>query len=207
LRAEVELLKRQVASLESLVQLTCRHVIPAERRNPRLAITVPNPDTSVYPSPGDQANTYWIRFVDASFTKTQGNQTPTTRDRQTAGEEFAIAHNLQEGHVPEETPVLVTNELTESGTRQWWFNFGWSSYVVYGFVKGAIAAGATTFTMDNVVAMQGSSPLDDPTDATETLACQYITGLPALDNAAAIAWYDRTNGVWRGMAFVDTTTC
>ena len=199
LRASLASLSRRVADLESqLAQREVRAARPGSRRNPRLAITVADSESG-YPAFADAPNTYLIRFVDASFTKTQGDQTPTTRDRQAEGNEFAYAHNVNESYVAEGTLIAVFSDLTQSGTRQWWFGYGTAS-VVYGLVKGAVAAGDASFVMDNVVAMQGASPLVDPADATEELTgVVHLTGLPADDNAPAVAWYDRTSGAWRGI--------
>lgn len=90
---------------------------------------------------------------------------------------------------------------------RWFITYAAKYECVYGEVKGAIAAGDVAFTMDNVVAMQGVSPLDDPTDTTEELEVVHMTGLPAPDNAKATAWFDETNEVWRGIPFYVNVDC
>lgn len=123
LAARVEAIERQQA------HQTDREPFTGEIRNPRLAITVANPNTGIYPSApsGDEDLAgYWIRFVDASFPKVQGTGTPTIQNRQTPGSEFAFASNLIPGpcsYPPVNTPVLVSCDRTPEGGRNWWFTY------------------------------------------------------------------------------------
>lgn len=126
LRTEVAQLKRQVAAIEQhLSQLVVREAQVGERRNPRLAITVPDPYTTLYPEIATEPDTYWINFLDASFTRVQGKQGNTQRKRQKDGEEFTLAQNTMGGtrdaYVPEGSLVEVTAEVTPTGLKQWWF--------------------------------------------------------------------------------------
>lgn len=95
-----------------------------DRRNPRLAITVPDPYMQEYPKREDCPNTYWIRFVDGEFPKSQGRQPHTVRERQKEGNQFTLAHNTIDGldaYVPQGTLIDVFSDLNATGLRQWWF--------------------------------------------------------------------------------------
>jgi len=80
--------------------------------------------------------------------------------------------------------------------------------LVYGLTTAAVAHTAATFNLDNVVAMQGPSPLADPSSAIEQLTnIVHVTSLPSNANAPALAWFDHTNGEWKGIPQVLTTDC
>lgn len=82
------MLEREVQDLRrSLDRMTVRNPSTAPVKNSRLARTV-NGGTS-YPSSG---NTFYIEFLDGSYTKSPGNQTPTLAARQSVN--FAVCQNL-----------------------------------------------------------------------------------------------------------------
>jgi len=96
---------------------------PAEfrpRNQHRLAITVADPNTQLYPAKTSCPNTYWIVFVDAKFAAAQGRVIPTVSARQNLPEPRTLAHNLiegVEGYVPQYTLIEVAWH-----NRQWWFS-------------------------------------------------------------------------------------
>jgi len=88
----------------------------------RLAITVADPDTGLYPNREDNPNTYWIVFVDGSYTPQPGSQDHVIQLRQLENKPRAVAHNVVEGYdgyVPQGTLLEVSWH-----NRQWWFQFG-----------------------------------------------------------------------------------
>jgi len=86
-------------------------------RQPRLAITCAQssegfPSAPSYPDPG--ANTVWIKFLDSTFTETEGEQTPTDTERQ-ATDGAVLAHGRGCNHLQE---GLVVHVYHDNG--RWW---------------------------------------------------------------------------------------
>lgn len=98
-------LELEVARLRSLTgQLPARTGAGAAGRQTRLAVTCPDPSTSLYPEP--PANTFWIKLLDGSFTETTGEHTPDTTPRTAQGK--FLCHNLTGAFIPNETTIEVT---------------------------------------------------------------------------------------------------
>lgn len=85
-------------------------------RNPRLAVTCKQTSAATYPDIKDAPNTYWIKFLDSTFTRTEGQQTRTDTARQTDGKTKA---HLPDGqlcdYLPEGTFCYVLYD-----NRRWW---------------------------------------------------------------------------------------
>lgn len=79
-------------------------------RQPRLARTCrEEAGVDDYPSSGD---TFWIQFLDSTFTETEGDQTPTHTERQADG--AVVAHSLG-GYLAEDTVVFAARD-----NGRWW---------------------------------------------------------------------------------------
>lgn len=63
-------------------------------------------------------------------------------------------------------------------------------------VKGAFTSANSTFTVDNVVATRGTSPLDDPEDMTEELTAQNTFGWDGDDDATVFIEWDQDAEQW-----------
>ncbi len=63
-------------------------------------------------------------------------------------------------------------------------------------LKGALASGDATATVDNVVATRGASPLDDPTDAAEELTVDNFFAWDGDDNAPCKIEYNEDDDTW-----------
>lgn len=85
-------------------------------RNPRWAVTCKKDTGSSYPAEEDQPNTYWIKFLDSTYSETEGDQTPSDTERQTEGATLAHYRDREPyQYIPEGTVVLV---LFDHG--RWW---------------------------------------------------------------------------------------
>jgi hypothetical protein len=76
-----------------------RAELAGRRRNPRLAKTV-RYETSAsdeYPKPGTLVDTYWIKFLDGTYTQAEGNQTETWTSRQKETSDPIFMAHLIEG--------------------------------------------------------------------------------------------------------------
>lgn len=95
-------------------------------RQTRLAVTVPNPQTGIYPAKSEQPNTYWIAFVDGDYPSVQGKQVHTLNLRQCPDKARMLAHNIVEGeaaYCEKFTLVQVTfeNIAGAEGKQKCWF--------------------------------------------------------------------------------------
>ena len=63
-------------------------------------------------------------------------------------------------------------------------------------LKGALASGNGTTTVDNVVATRGVSPLDDPTDMAEELTVDNFFAWDGDDNARCKIEYNEDDDTW-----------
>lgn len=145
-----------------------RESITSLPRNPRLAKTSKETSGGSYPDISTTPNTYWIQFLDSTFTETEGNQTPTHTSRQTAGDGVVLAHKLSgdDGDFLEEgtiVPVMFDNGRFWILQREEGFDRCTAD------LKGAIS-GTGEKTVDNVVVIRGVSPLSDPSSTTEELS-------------------------------------
>lgn len=113
----VEQLERDLRRLQASIDRGAadRESITSMPRNPRLAKTSKQTSGGTYPDLSDSPNTYWIRFLDSTFTETEGDQTPTHTARQADG--AALAHVIDGGRdfLAEDTVVIVTFD-----NKRWW---------------------------------------------------------------------------------------
>ncbi|MBL9125829.1 MAG: tail fiber protein [Planctomycetaceae bacterium] len=95
---------------------------PGQTHWPKLAVTDYAPGTSDYPAEGSTPNTYWIKFVDATFDDSvAGMITRTVNGRQ--AEARALVQNIAETYIPRETLV----EVWPQNGRFWTFYAGGGS--------------------------------------------------------------------------------
>ncbi len=99
-----------------------RESITSIPRNPRLAKTSKQTSGGSYPTLADAPNTYWIKFLDSTFTLAEGNQTPTHTARQADGSTLAHVIEGTRDYIAEDTVVIVTFD-----NGRWWI-----SHVVVG---------------------------------------------------------------------------
>ena len=71
-----------------------RPAILGRARNPRLAITCKKDTGTDYPDISDEPNTYYVKFLDSTYTETEGKQTATHTERQTEGRFLARVSNV-----------------------------------------------------------------------------------------------------------------
>ena len=92
----------------------------------RLAVTVQDPKTGLYPPQSAKPNTYWIAFADGEFTEEPGRKPQTLKIRQCPDRARKTAHNLvdsKEAYVPEGTAIAV---FFHNG--RWWFEWWGKGY-------------------------------------------------------------------------------
>lgn len=119
---------RQLRVLERVVshlvaqQLGQRLAAAELHRDVRLAKTVQA--SSSYPTSG---NTFWIRFLDASFSPSSaGSTTLTTYERTAEGDSDdaadCLAREINGLYLPEGTLVFALWQRPASGTGEWWLH-------------------------------------------------------------------------------------
>jgi hypothetical protein len=172
------------------------------RQQSRLAITVRDPNTDVYPAAADEPNTYWIVFVDGEFTAVQGNQAHTLSARQTLTKARALAHNLIDGpgaYVAENTLIEVTWH-----SRHWWFYYGAEEPSTSSGSSGSSGSSASSGApaekcwvgVDADGIHVHKTPLSFVTEANPAAAYNTIRsncGLSFDDAGHLVGWYDGSN--------------
>jgi len=113
-RQRIADLEKEVAELTERADRTPERLpIVTERRNPRLAITAYDPVGGTYPKRSLDPNTYWIIFVDATYTGAHGLQAITATARQTLAK--TVACNIGDEYLTRGTLVEV---FWDNG--KWW---------------------------------------------------------------------------------------
>lgn len=113
----LRMLEAELRRLQALADLAPER--PARMggpRNPRWAITCKKDAETSYPVDTDTPNTYWIKFLDSTYTDAEGDQTPDDTERQTEG--ACLAHYRDADpyrYLAEGTEVVVFFD-----NRQWW---------------------------------------------------------------------------------------
>ena len=113
-------LERDLAALKrELAAVQVRDPRLGRVRSPRLAETAADPSSGLYPAKATHPNTYWIRFVDATYNLSAGDRGETVVHRQALP--LTLAHNLLDGdgsYVPQGQLIAV---FWDNG--RWWFEF------------------------------------------------------------------------------------
>ena len=113
-------LERELAAVRrELAALAARPARMGAVRSPRLAETAADPSSGLYPAKATNPNTYWIKFVDASYVLAAGDRGETVTQRQAVP--LTLAHNLLDGegsYVPRGQLIAV---FFDNG--RWWFEF------------------------------------------------------------------------------------
>lgn len=161
-------LEREIRELHARIDRGAadREAVTKLPRNPRLAKTCKQTSGGSYPDIATTPNTYWVQFLDSTFTETEGDQTPTDTARQADGAKLAHKRNGDDGDFIEEGTVVAV--MFDNG-RFWIMQREEGFDRCTATLKGAIS-GTGEKTVDNVVVSRGVSPLSDPTDTTETLS-------------------------------------
>jgi len=182
LDAEVE---RLAARLDQAADREARLGTP---RNPRLAKTCKD---YTYPAAAGTPNTYYVKFLDSTFTETEGDQTPTHTERQSTY--AALAHAVDEkpyAYLPEGSIVLVAWD-----NGRWWIvatftqQASWIEFIVNNATGFAITD--SSVAVDGVTYHNGYTPSVAVTtvyNVREHTAGTYI--FEGDDNDRGIALYD-----------------
>jgi len=115
LAAQVRDLAARIGALEQGRDRSAeRPAILGRARNPRLAITCKKDTGTDYPDISDEPNTYYVKFLDSTYTETEGKQTATHTERQAEGRFLA--------HVPNGTLFLPRDTIVETfhDNGRWW---------------------------------------------------------------------------------------
>jgi hypothetical protein len=96
-------------------------------RQTRLAVTVPDPNTGIYPDQASEPNTYWIAFCDGTFPLVQGKQVHSLNLRECPDHALQLAHNIVEGQAAycEKYTLLIVTAGNVAGDNKirWWFEY------------------------------------------------------------------------------------
>lgn len=217
--SRLDSLERQVAALRGQLEALTRGPALQFPQNVRLAMTYSSaPETY----PAAPANTFKIRFVDATLDSwAEGDRTPTFTDR--SASEQTVAHVLNGSYVGRNTLVRVLNLQ-----RKWWIidSFGGGSTRIYGALEAALLPSTTSFTTSSYgILSQGAqsisgevevfNPLKKQADDTKGWRAEWNEGTARLEIYAVEnqipAWPTEgteilglVDGVW---TFLETAVC
>jgi len=116
LRSRIDALEAKVAELENMAELVGRLAGGVERRNPRPAKTCKKDGVTAYPTAASEPNTYYIQFLDSTYTESEGDQTPSDTARQSTGRYLAHMREAERyRYLPEGSIVGVFHDRA-----RWW---------------------------------------------------------------------------------------
>ena len=123
-RQTIRQLQRELADLRRrLGRLEDRPPLVRPSQYTRLAKTVKDPVDDLYPDADTGANTFWIVFLDGSYTiDTDADLTPSWTPRQAVDDAGTTAHCIPGHWVKEGTIVVVTFHPGVGSVGQWWFS-------------------------------------------------------------------------------------
>lgn len=182
-------LQREVDRLTALAdQAPEREAQIGHGRNPRLAKTCKD---TAYPARSTGVNTYYIKFLDSTFTETEGDQTPTHTERQAA---FAAL-----AHLPDESPYRYLPEgsivIVLWDNERWWIIDTFTQQATW--IEFAVNDGSGFATTDSSVTVDGVTYHNGytPSASVTTVYNKSADGggvyiFEGDDNARGIALYD-----------------
>ena len=198
----VDTLRSRVAELETLVsELLAGRDSAAEReagpgggRNPRPAITCKKDAGTPYPAKADTPNTYYVKFLDSTYTQSEGDQTPTDTERQSEGRFLAHIREAETyRYLPEGSVVGVFYDKGGSSGGRWWIicdpKTEPDADVIMCLTNGAVVDTDPTITVYNVTAML---PRGCTTPTVTSLPNTFSWN--ANNNATIVAVYDQVSG-------------
>lgn len=159
----------------------------------RFGRTCANPGGGSYPTAA-ATNTYWVQWEAETYTAEEGEKTRTETELAdltgvggTAG--YTLAQAFADVYVPEDSLVACFHH-----NGLWWIDNRIFYAQCNALAKGAVSSGDSTYTVDNVTPLFGSSPVTSSSDEI-TVRNRYADDLD--DNAKVSIIWNQTDGEWQ----------
>jgi len=164
----------------------------------RFGVTVPDPDTNVYPKPEDKPNTYWFKFYIEDHDLAQGNQArtgtwledfpppdPDLPDGYWLAHCYTDTSPATKTYVPEGTLILVSWH-----NQRWWFHYQREEFWGRITASESVGTGQWKYTFEEVYksgeAYGNWTPVDGGRSGTLYNSVEEVgdaTAVPIPDNA------------------------
>lgn len=136
---------------------TDREPLLGQRRNPRIAVTCKFDTGTAYPLAKDIPNTYWIKFLDSTFTEAQGNEARTDHKRFADATDAPTVAQVIDGENGTYLALGTVVSVFRDNGRWWIERFdGIRRFELKQALTATVGANATAYYLDDDGAQNGS---------------------------------------------------